>query len=200
MGTKNLLKWKPEGGFPGLAAVLPSSGFAFAVFAAAVMVLAGCDSLAGTGSAGGPSLAVSGTKTIKVKFNVKNGGGGLIKSEGLVSTWDDYNIVYDHAIGANDYTLTITVPEAEEWLNVRWKAKDAGRTKPFYVFAQMEAKSGTIMLDYNGYKDGRPVVATENLVQAEVLYKDETVWDDAARGDISIDRFWENLKERSARD
>jgi len=226
MRTKNLLMRKPKGGFCGLAAVLLSFSWAFAVFAAGGMVLAGCDNLAGAGtgdesafaadvesaeaaapedgSAGGPSFDASGRKTIKVKFNVKNGGWGLRQSEGMISTWDDYNIVYNWGSYANDYTIWITVPEAEEWLNVRWRADDLfrglTRADRFYVFAQIRPVSCTITLDYNGYKNGQPRVATENLIQPELLYGADTVWDDEEEKDITLDEYWDKLKKRSVED
>jgi len=255
MRTQNLFNGKPEGGFYGLAAVLLSFGLAFAVFAAGGMVLAGCDNLAGAGtgdesafgaevdsaevesaeaeaaapedgSAGGPSLAASGAKTIKIKFNVKNGGSGLWNTEGMIATWDNSKIVYNKAICANDYTITITVPEADDWVNVYWKVWAADFFEHrFYLVALAEAKSGTIVLDYNGvdyHKDTKeflPKVATKNLSNVEItrfVYDDSSekdkfaggnpfagyypmVWDEETQKEIPINEYWDKLKAHSVK-
>jgi len=146
----------------------------FAVIAAAGMVPAGCESPAGVGngkdeavsaeapapvlnSAGAQASAAdyaSGIKTIKVKFNVKNGGaGGLWKSEGIVSGQDDIIcFVYNHGVCANDYTITIPVLKDDEYLNIRWRGL-AGVRETF-VRAKMKPDRGVIVLDYNGHGKG----------------------------------------------
>jgi len=149
----------------------------FAVFAAAGMVPAGCDSPAGvgngydetasaeeSGSAGGTTaLSASGTKTIKVKFEVLNGGGGLFRNGGSVSTQDDSCLVKDGKAFSRDFTIKITVPASDEYLNVRWQGDDCWQPDT-YVKAKMKAKSGTITLDYNG--PGK--VATKNLYDVSI--------------------------------
>jgi len=189
MRTKNLLNGKPEGGFrrwrrgtfaplalgAWLAAVLPSFGLAFAVFAAAGMAAAGCDNLTGvdnrydeaasaeaaaeaggsvTGGAGGiTAFSAAAFKTINVKFEVLNGGLGLIKSCGIVSNQDDRYLVYDGAICANDFTVTIMVPASDEYLNVRWRGNDIGQD--VVVRGKMKAESCTVEVDFKliGYPD-----------------------------------------------
>jgi len=160
------------------------------------MVLAGCDNLAGSGSgnneaafaettatesaggtiAGSTELSDSALKKIRVKFEVKNGGFGLLSSEGIISTQDDDSyIVYDKASCASDYTITVRVPASDEYLNVRWRGDDFMISDNTYVKAKMKPKSGIITLDYNGY--GR--VATKNLYDVEVsgdfdIYNNQT--------------------------
>jgi len=84
---------------------------ALAVFAAAGMMAAGCDSPAGSGAGdeavsagitapmpdGAVGVADSDTaavKTIKVKFEVLNGGIGLLHTYGIISTQDGSYLVY----------------------------------------------------------------------------------------------------------
>jgi len=191
--TKNLLKWKPEGGFRGLAAVLPSFGMAFAVIAAAGMIEAGCDNLAGAGngydeaapqeasgfapeSAGEREPAADYTlaiRTITVRFKVKNGGWGLLWSTGIVSTQNDsYSLIHRRENCADDFDIYIVVPAKEKYLNIRWKAFGVW-SKITYLKAKMalagdEARNYTIVLDYNG--QGK--VATKNLYDVSVSVKD----------------------------
>jgi len=185
----HLLNGKPEGGFSGLAAVMLSFSMALAAFAAGGIVLAGCDSPAGvaTGyneavfaetsapapeSGGGAIAGSTVTKKIKVKFNVKNGGWGLIKSQGIVSKQDDSYLVSGSAGCADDFVIEITVPASENYLNIRWKGTDTG-WKCTYLKAKMELAGGqvrdyTIVLDYNG----RGKVATKKLSDVTVNTKD----------------------------
>jgi len=182
--TKNLFMRKPESGFRGLAAVLPSFGLAFAVFAAAGMMAAGCDSLTGGGgetafaeaaapeSAGGPAFAAAdGIKAIKVKFDVKNGGWGLIKSYGVVSTQDDSHLNWGFGELANDFEVRIAVPAGEKYLNIRWEATDFF-WKVTYLKARLQLGDGsgsyTVVLDYNG----RGKVAVKNLSDVSLNTKD----------------------------
>jgi len=164
---------------------------ALAVFAAAGMVLAGCDNLAGSGSgkdeaafaettatesAGGTIAgSATGTKTVKVKFEVKNGG----SNAGIVSTQDDSYLVYGRDIfnAGNDYTITITVPASDEYLNIRWKGLGAFLVDNTYLKAKMKAESGTITLDYNGV--GK--VATKNLYDVYVTTTYSQDWEDAEK-------------------
>jgi len=154
---------------------------ALAVIAAAGMVAAGCNTVAGNGdetaftetaapeSTGGITAgAVARTKTIKVKFRVLNGGYGLVKSEGIIATQDNSHLIYGGGRCANDYTLVIIAPVRDEYLNVYWKSEDwmyAGL--PFYVSARMKPESGTITFNYNG-RD--PANSSEALVATENLY------------------------------
>jgi len=123
---------------------------------------------------------------IKVKFNVKDCGWGIWKSEGIVSTQDDISyLVYNHDVFDNDFTIAIPVPQDDEYLNIRWRCWDgvAGET---FVRARMKAESGTITLDYNGNLK----VTTKNLYDVAVgpyygknnLGKD---WDDAKNRSVS---------------
>jgi len=142
-----------------------------AVFAAAGMAAAGCDSPAGigdgydevvSGEASAPALNSAGdgaSKTIKVKFEVKNGGGGLVDNAGIVSTQDDSYLVYNEGSFSRDYTINITVPASDEYLNIRWLGNDFWYGA-YCVRAKMKPESGAITLDYNG-----PVseVTTKNL-------------------------------------
>jgi len=171
----------------------------FAVIAAAGMVPAGCGSPAGGGNgydevvsaaASSPVFNSAGeeqsndtssstTKTIKVKFEVKNGGWGLWKSFGIVSTAADSHLVYDRNLFANDYTITITAPENDPYLNIRWKGVEENLGKPRYTYckAKMKVESGTITLDYNGV--GK--VATKNLYDVSVTTYSEQDWDEAEK-------------------
>jgi len=187
---------------------------AFAVFAAAGMVLAGCESLAGVGSgdeavfaeasalapdsAGAPLVAgAAGTKTIKVKFEVKNGGWGLSKSEGMLKTLDKSSVVYACNAFANDYTITITVPASDEYVWVHWKGT-VFYLQPVYVKAKMKAVSGTITLDYNGRNDNFDhQVATKNLEVLSVVDHRAKTHDDLTGELISIGEYWDRLKSRS---
>jgi len=176
---------------------------ALAVFAAAGMMAAGCDSLAGSGvgdeavftETAGSVLNSAGsgtTKKIKVKFEVKNGGvWGLVWSYGIVSTQDDSYLVYDWDVCANDFYITITVPASDEYLNIRWKGNEGGFST--YVRAKMKAESGTITLDYNG-NAGSGKVATKNLHDVKVygpIFSDDNKW---------VLEDWENAKKRAVKD
>jgi len=112
-------------------------------------------------------------KTIKVKFEVQNGGGGLWGTEGIVSTQDDTYLVRDSDEYANDFTISITVPASDQYLNIRWRASEyevsaANTTKArTYVTAKMPVSGAgnyTIGLDYNGIGE----VATTNLYDVQV--------------------------------
>jgi len=111
---------------------------------------------------GGTSFAgASATKTIKVKFIVRNGGGGLINSRGIVSSQEDKCAVYDYDDFANDFHITVTVPASDRYLNIRWKAFQIWGLQTF-VKAKIVVGGGgnySITLDYN---DGGEV-ATDNL-------------------------------------
>jgi len=191
MRTENLLNGKPEGGFRGWRRVLPSAGLAFAVIAAAGTGLAGCDSLTGGGGAvfteaeaaapesAGGTIAASGTafRTINVKFEILNGGWGLINSRGIVSKQDDSYLVSgepDFASGyfaSADFTISIIVPASEKYLNIRWKATDIW-WRCTYLKAGLQLVDGngsyTVVLDYNG----RGNVATKNLSDVSVNTND----------------------------
>jgi len=181
-----------------LVKILP----ALAVFAAAGIVTEGCDSPAGAGAGDEAVSGVTSTpvhesavgtiagsaaaaKRMKVKFNVKNGGYcGLLKSEGIVSTQDDNYLVYEKGVCAIDYTITITVPASDEYLNIRWRGFDFLREST-YVKAKMKAESGTITLDYNGIG----YVVTKNLYDVRLpcfsggteRYED---WDNAKKNAV----------------
>jgi len=137
-----------------------------------------------------------GGRRIKVKFEVKNGGAGLLKSEGIVSTQDDISyLVYDHDVFANDFTITLPVPKDDEYLNVRWRGVD-GFWGATYVRARMKAESGTITLDYNGVAMG-PKVATKNLSDVAVgdyYYGENTSYR------VCFGPDWEDAKKRAADD
>jgi len=185
---KILSEGKPECGFRSPAAVLPAFGFALAVFAASVMAPAGCESPAGVGNggeavfaeegapvagnAGGPAaLSAAGTKTIKVRFEVLNGGWGVIKSYGVVSTRDDSHLNWGFGELAEDFDIEITVPASETYLNVRWKATDFFWKETYLKSGiQLEDGKGTypVVLDYNG----RGKVATKNLLDVSLNTED----------------------------
>jgi len=174
------------------------------VFAAAGMVLAGCESPAGVGNgyddvvsteASASVLNSAGdgaAKKIKVKFNVKNGGSSLMRSDGIVSTQDDSYLVCDWDAFANDFDITITVPASDEYLNIRWKGLDFWGNGT-YVKAKMKPESGTITLDYNG----KGKVATKNLYDVRV----DGIWlcfKDADQYDFYRD--WESAKKYAVKD
>jgi len=180
MRTKNLSGRELKNGFCGLAAVLMSFGLTLAIFTAAGMVLAGCDSLAGTdssdvspespgivlNSAGGPSAAAdSCARKIKIKFDVRNGGWGLIGSDGIVSTQDDSRLVRDGGYFAGDYRINITIPASDRYLNIRWCGNDSvhGAT---YVKAKLDLNAAVdaIVFDYCGYAN----VNAGNLYDVQV--------------------------------
>jgi len=144
------------------------------------------------GSAGAPLLAgAAGTKTIKVKFEVKNGGGGLIKSGGIVSTQNDSYLVYDWDWSSYDFTIKITVPASDEYLNIRWKGEDyfLGQV---YAKAKMKPDTGTITLDYNGFSYQKPQVAVKNLYDVQL----DSCWGPQAS---PFKDDWENAKKRSVK-
>jgi len=211
MRIQNLLKGKLNS-FRDLAAVLPSFSMAFAVIAAAGMIAAGCESPAWTGigdagtapaeaaasvpgSAGGREPAAdyaADGKHIKVKFKVKNGGFGLWLSKGIVSTQDDNYLVLNEASFANDFTITITAPESDEYLNIRWFCLDP-RYMETVLKAKMKPESGTITLDYNGGNK----VETKNLydvMTASALNRAVTITKITPLGED-----WEDAKKRAVR-
>jgi len=186
MGTNKLMAWKPEGASPDSAAVLMAIALALAVFAAG-MVPAGCENLTGTGagdatvftettepvpeSAGGPSTAIasglSRLKTINIKFEVYNGGWGLVESQCIISNEADDYLATCRSEFYYDYTGEISVPVSEKFLNIRWRAKD-GLRRCTYLKAKMRLDEYggdyIIVLDYNG----RGNVATKNLYDVSV--------------------------------
>jgi len=216
MRTNNFIIRKLKDGFRGLAAVLPSFSMALAVFAAAGMAAAGCDSLTGAGngydgaasaeaaasapeSTGGimaSSAQPRQTKTIKVKFEVLNGGwGGLKRTEGFVSTQDDRYLRYGEGFSSEDYTIKIIAPASDEYLNVYWMAHEPLALKATHVWikAKMKPESGTITFDYNGNDgEGYPEVVTKNLYDVELLWEKRY-------GDSQQPReLWAYLKKRVA--
>jgi len=175
-----------------------------AAFAAAVMVLAGCGSPAGMwdGDDGGPvretggralKSAGSGTdavKIIKVKFDVRNGGTGLWKSGGIVSTQDDSRLIYNEGSFSRDYTITITVPAKDEYLNIRWWGDDFW-LEGTYVKTKTKAETGTIILDYNGCGE---VATSGNLYDVRV----SDTWDKRSNlTELAAD--WEKASKRAVR-
>jgi len=95
--------------------------------------------------------ALNGTKTIDVKFEVENGGAGLLCSDGIVSTQDDSDLVYDGDIFANDFTITIAVPVDDEYLNIRWVGQEANYLT--YIQGKLPVAGAgkyTIKINYNG--------------------------------------------------
>jgi len=164
---------------------------ALAVFAAAGMMAAGCDSLAGSGDDGEAVFAEAGAlalnsagegqsndtiakKTIKVKFEVLNGGAGLWLNAGIVSTQDDSYLVFNKNSASKDFTITIAVPASDEYLNVRWWGNNFWLFSDTYLKAKMKPESGTITVDYNG----RGKAATKNLYDVSVTTKSGD-WRDA---------------------
>jgi len=105
---------------------------------------------------------VPGRKEVKVKFEVKNGGYGLLKSGGIVSAQDDSYLVYNNASYANDFTIKIMIPSGDEYVNIRWKGED-WISPETYVKAKMKIHKSDgayiIVIDYNGFAK----VATEYL-------------------------------------
>jgi len=166
---------------------------ALAVFAAAVIVPAGCDNLSGSGNGSETAFteaaAAAGTKIIKVKFNVKNGGYGLVASTGLVSAQDDIYVESGGGIFAEDFTIAITVPASDEYVNIRWRS-DPLIGDHTYVKAKMKPESGTITVDYNGYRK----VAAKNLYDVRV-----GGWDDSVSGGEGAVRFEEDWKDAGRR-
>jgi len=107
---------------------------------------------------------------------VKNGGWGLVWSEGIVSSEDDSILVYDMGQYANDYTITIKVTEKDKYLNVRWRGSDNT-----FVKAKMLPCREMIVLDYNGKGKVATVMLYDVRVSAgdrDGFYRD---WDDAWR-------------------
>jgi len=148
---------------------------ALAVIAAAGMVAAGCNSPAGTEAAGLAPDSVGGTtadclvggnnKEIKVKFEVKNGGIGLWKTWGIIAAGNSGYSVRDGARFANDYTITITVPAAENYLDIYFNSQDVGNVKG-YLMARLGIKDAgkyTIVIDFNLAKADVPSFSTKNL-------------------------------------
>jgi len=157
----------------------------------------------GTDSSGGKETEVvdlSGSKTIDVKFEVENGGGGLWYSAGIVSTQDDTYLVYDSDCYASDFTITITVPASDQYLNIRWAAKEYefltdNSKKMTFVTAKMPvsvAGNYTIGLDYNGIGS----VATSNLNDVHIVTNYNM--DSGANADQNAD--WRNAVSRSIPD
>jgi len=187
---------------------------AFAVIAAAGMIPAGCESPAGAGngydgaasaevsapvsvSAGGTTaISASGTKTIRVKFEVLNGGLGIDWSEGIAGTQDNSRLIYGRGWMSRDYTITIIAPAYDEYLNIYWScAPMTGISHNYYYCkAKTKAESGTITLDHNGWKNGKPQLAAKNLYDVELLWDNDNTNHDGQYG-----KWWEDLKKRAGR-
>jgi len=145
-----------------------------------------------TGSAGTLAASAAGTKTVKVKFEVKNGGPGLWFSEGIVSTQDDSYLVFDRNDFAGDFTIGITVPANDQYLNIRWFAEDFFK-RYTYLKARLNFdfdSSKTITLDYNGPRK----VAVKNLY--DVRIDDRSI--DGHNTELAAD--WVDAKERADED
>jgi len=199
MRTNNLLKGKPESGFPGLAAVLLSFGLALA--AAGGMVLAGCDSPAGVGNgndeavsgeASGIVLNSAGEGTTKKPIAVHFVPHGISNSNGIVSTQDDSYLVYDGSPTPADFTIAIKVPADDEYLNIRWKGFSAFFSTDIYLKAKMKAESDFIRLDYKAPENID--VATKNLYDVHIESK--------RKGNEAPELYydWENAKKRAVKD
>jgi len=110
----------------------------------------------------------SGSKTISVKFEVANGGAGLLCSDGIVSTQDDSYLVYDGDIFANDFTITITVPADDEYLNIRWVGQEANYLT--YIQGKLPVAGAgkyTIYIDYCGVGN---IGSTRNITSPGTWY------------------------------
>jgi len=163
--NKNFVR-NPILGFLGMAAIALLFGLA----------ATGCDTTTGTAPEEETDVGAdysSGSKKIYVKFEVQNGGWGLSFTRGIVSTQDDTYLVRDEDEWANDFTIGITVPASDEYLNIRWLGTDINSSRTFLRAKMPVGGAGkyTIGLDYNG----RGSVATSNLntVAIDATYSSE---------------------------
>jgi len=165
--TKNLRMRKLTGSFPGLAVVLLSFSLAFTA----------CDSPAGTDSGKTypiviepydpsnpppgiypPEKTISESweykKKIYVKFEVRNGGCGLIRSAGILSDSSDIVLIYKGNDWAGDYEITYPVLKEDhnEWMWVRWAGRDFFNRWTYVKGKFCPKNTSTIItFDYNGY-------------------------------------------------
>jgi len=68
-------------------------------------------------------------------------------------------LIYNDGSFSNDYTISITVPASDEYLNIRWWGNDFWYGD-YCARAKMKPESGTIIVDYNGPNSK---VTTKNL-------------------------------------
>jgi len=173
MTTKNLNYGRRKAAFFGLAALVLSLG----------LILGACDhGLHSHDEAAVGADYSSGRKTIKVKFEVKNGGDLLLGSEGIISTQDDTYLVRDHDAFANDFTITITIPKSDNYVNLRWKCVSTS-DDPTYLKGKVGVSNqGGVtykpVIDYNGPNN----LSTQNIYDKEVTQYDPPLvndWHDA---------------------
>jgi len=147
--------------FAGLAALILSFG----------LVLACCDTGTGTSPSDQEARvaeinslltehATVDTRSITVRFDVQNGGWGLWKTWGIVSSQDDTILATDCRDYANDYSITLKVPTSDEYVNIRWSGSTYLTTTPekdTFVKGKMSLRSSKsvyfVGIDYNGAGD-----------------------------------------------
>jgi len=154
-----------------------------AVFAATGMMLAGCDSPAGSGNGGevvftkeaAPESAgaanahgsLAGT-TYHIAIKVANGGRGLKENSVVVSDATDSILVKNRHQYSIDHTINISAPRDTPYLIIRWCGTEVWTLTRSYLKAKLYNPGDTNMLkcyiDYNGDMN----VYTEGL--SEVSY------------------------------
>jgi len=91
------------------------------------------------------------TKDIEVEFIVRNGGPGIWETHGIVSSQDDSILEIKDGFWASNYTIKITVPKFDTYLNIRWYS--ATIAEDVYLKGKLDVTGPgyySIILDYNG--------------------------------------------------
>jgi len=104
---------------------------------------------------------------IKVKFQVKNGNIGLIRSWGLVADWNLNNVFRGTGVCANDYWINVLVPKYSAYISVYWMGYAGvnyyyGKGK---IFINNETKK--IVLDIKHSSSKGPTMTVNG---SEILY------------------------------
>jgi len=105
------------------------------------------------------------TDTVNLKFEVLNGGAGLMWSKAMISTQDDSHVIWDGDTLANDFYMSITVPDTDEYINVRWLGGAFFNHETVFK-AKLDYRTANkiLTINYNGYKK----VTVKNLYDVRV--------------------------------
>jgi len=160
----------------------------FAMFAAAGLVTTGCEGFAGpgngntaadagtllsgpdgTGAVGNATPDASGeAKTIRVRFEVTDGGPGFVRTWGITGANDLSCLVKHGDWFGNHFVIPVTVPAAEKRLNIYFKSLDKQKGKGYLeaVLGITDAGEYVIGIAYDyfyRYGQARRYFITKNL-------------------------------------
>jgi len=142
----------------------------------------------------------SAVKTLEIKFKVGNGGAGLKNSKGIVSTQSDGYLVRDGDSTSKDFTITITVPAEDQYVNIRWYCNTMIENDLYLVAKKYVEGNGkyVIELDYNG--NSNPRIDTKGTLRDVRIGTGQQAVDPYVRGSPTLESDFNNAWSRAIPD